>query len=253
MKPQIIGADTIRGSLYIVTCRRTHKSYIGITRMVALKRWQAHLRLSRKGSRAALHNAMRKYGASNFDFRVLAVIGNWDSLCALEKHAIVAFNTRSPFGYNLTEGGDGAPGLDPELIREGLRRSPTPPMTEAQKLAIGNRSKLFWSDEENRRRVAEAHSRKWSDPEHCDRHRAAISAAFNTEQERKARSERAKALWANPSYRAAVYKRATAATRTAENRKAQSDRIKAMWADPAKRAKMMARRKVNGDAPTNNL
>lgn len=86
------------------------KRYIGISHKTAEKRWHAHQMRTREGRNNALQQAIRKYGAASFKVATLAIADNWDYLCDLEKKAIKAFGTKSPNGYNLTEGGEGVVG-----------------------------------------------------------------------------------------------------------------------------------------------
>lgn len=51
------------------------------------------------------------------------VYADWDYLVELERKAIQKFNTRAPNGYNLTDGGDGAPGYKhSDEAREAFRQ-----------------------------------------------------------------------------------------------------------------------------------
>ena len=80
--------------------------------------------------------AIRKYGEDRMDIRVLVIADDWRYLCNLERSAIEAFKTMTPFGYNLTSGGEGAPGTirTPEFRRR---------MSEARKgQGLGNKRAL---------------------------------------------------------------------------------------------------------------
>jgi hypothetical protein len=83
------------------------KSYVGITLNPVSRRMALHRNHAKAGRDCALHRAMRKYGEGAFKCRVLVRSDNWDYLCLLEQRAIVAFGTRYPTGYNLTDGGEG--------------------------------------------------------------------------------------------------------------------------------------------------
>jgi group I intron endonuclease len=94
--------------LYLVTNLTNGKQYVGITN-IPTRRWREHV--SGHGSKL-LKQAMAKYGISNFDF---------DILCYMPEHTVKQFeamyikglNTVAPFGYNLTEGGEGSTGWIP--------------------------------------------------------------------------------------------------------------------------------------------
>lgn len=85
------------------------------------KRFNEHLYNARRGVNYPLYLAIRKYGIDRTHFQVLVIANTRDYLEQLERSAISVFNTRLPFGYNLTDGGDGAPvGNQYQL---GLKRS----------------------------------------------------------------------------------------------------------------------------------
>lgn len=86
------------------------KSYIGITADTPVGRFSEHCKSARNGSALAVHRAIRKYGSAAVNVETLAV-GAWAYLVALEAEAIKAFATRGAGGYNMTDGGEGVPGL----------------------------------------------------------------------------------------------------------------------------------------------
>lgn len=83
------------------------KSYVGITRQESRARFSEHLSSARNRPEFAIHHAINKYGIP--ELKTLAV-GSWDYLKEAEKKAIKVFNTKSPNGYNLTDGGEGVVG-----------------------------------------------------------------------------------------------------------------------------------------------
>ena len=94
-------------SVYIVTCVTNAKQYVGITKNLK-KRWGEHKRKISKYQ--ALHKAIDKYGIENFVFSHIADAFNLESAYAIEVMLIKEHNTKSPNGYNLTDGGDGVNG-----------------------------------------------------------------------------------------------------------------------------------------------
>lgn len=108
-----------RGCLYRLSFPNG-KCYIGITNRTAIKRFSAHEYMSRTEKRNAVHHAIAKFGASNVKVETL-VVADWDFLLKLEVKAILAYGTRAPSGYNLTDGGDGV--VCPDAItREKMGR-----------------------------------------------------------------------------------------------------------------------------------
>jgi hypothetical protein len=95
------------GCLYSVTSP-SGKKYIGISSKTAEDRWKKHV--SNKKDNCALHFAIRKYGAKSFELKTLLFSDDWDYLCLMEQKAIISFNTKSPNGYNITDGGEGTVG-----------------------------------------------------------------------------------------------------------------------------------------------
>lgn len=80
------------------------KSYIGQTTRSLAER-AGHNGKNYKGSKL-LYEAFQKHGYDNFDIEILIEVKK-EQLDDYEKKYIVIFNTLSPNGYNLTEGGQG--------------------------------------------------------------------------------------------------------------------------------------------------
>lgn len=95
--------------VYMVTNRVNGKRYIGKAVYGAAVRWAQHVAGYCKTS--ALTRAIRKYGADNFEMKVLYEGVNNDELCRVERAMIAQYGTFSPRGYNLTIGGEGVTGF----------------------------------------------------------------------------------------------------------------------------------------------
>jgi group I intron endonuclease len=122
-------------AIYIITCVVNAKQYIGITHSLR-KRWNEH-RLAKRDT--ALHKAIRKHGLDNFMFTHFASAYDWESACYIEKMLIAEKNTISPFGYNMTTGGEGAVGLkqSPESLAKRSAKLKGKPLSEEHKAKIG--------------------------------------------------------------------------------------------------------------------
>ena len=98
------------GALYSINFPNGRR-YIGMTTAAPEKRFKEHRWLLRSGRAPdlPLYRAMKSFGVENVAFQVLAVANSREYLATIEKNAIRLFDTRSPNGYNLTDGGDGAP------------------------------------------------------------------------------------------------------------------------------------------------
>lgn len=62
------------------------------------------------GGRSYLHSAIRKHGADSFQAEAICECSSKEDMDILEGFCISAFNTKVPYGYNLTDGGDGVVG-----------------------------------------------------------------------------------------------------------------------------------------------
>lgn len=113
-------------AVYIITNLVNAKQYVGITNNL-LKRWSGH-KLA-KGGCPALHAAIKKYGVENFAFTHIADAFDDESAKFIEQMLINERGTKVPFGYNMTDGGDGmlnpSKSLKEKLseIRKGVPKS----------------------------------------------------------------------------------------------------------------------------------
>ena len=131
--------------VYQITNLVNGKRYIGMTCQSLAQRWMEHRNTAQKGSRTALHSAIRKYGADSFVASILVSLpaeSERAALCDAEKLMIQREGTLAPVGYNLTPGGDGLPkgALNPNVGKkaslahvEKLKLSWTPERREAMR------------------------------------------------------------------------------------------------------------------------
>lgn len=222
------------GCLYMLTSP-SGKSYIGITSKTADARWAKHREHAiGKRDAGALYGAMRKYGPESFTVKTL-VIGAWEYLCELEKAAIKAFGTMAPGGYNISAGGEGAPG---RFVSDKERAA----HSVAQK-------KRFQRPEERARlqiqleKAHEANRKKWEgkprwkkqpveNPISKEERSRLIKAAMQRPESRQRMLAAARARAADPAWRAKVSASKTGAKlppATAEARKNHSEAAKRMW------------------------
>jgi len=102
--------DNLVGCLYKLDFPNG-KSYIGITSKTATKRFIDHCKKPGKRKPTAIKLAINKYGKDSVNISTLAV-GGYEYIKNLEKSAIKSYKTKSPYGYNITDGGDGVCGLN---------------------------------------------------------------------------------------------------------------------------------------------
>ena len=110
---------------YLITNTINNTGYVGITTRSLDRRWYEH-RFVANSCGQLLAKAINKYGEQAFEIKPIASAKTLENLKKVEKDLIVQFQTKVPFGYNLTDGGDGVFGYkhDPEQvkIRADLRR-----------------------------------------------------------------------------------------------------------------------------------
>lgn len=217
------------GMLYRLTSP-SGKSYIGITSQTVAQRWwkhknnASHDRALRMGSEClALYDAIRKYGSEGFQVETLA-IADFDYLKDLEQKAIIAFKTKTPHGYNLTDGGDGALGANPtqesrqKMSAAGLKRLANPEELQRVRQAISKAGAVkvekWWALSEDER-IAKRKE-----------HAAKLEAANRFTPEVRAKMSEAKKGLTYPKW--SDERKA----KTAETRKLE-------WADPVLRQKRL--------------
>lgn len=85
------------------------KSYVGKTTQELETRWRRHISRAKNGSVSAIHNAIRKYGPSQFSLQVLSTAKNEQELNNLERVWIILLRSNiCGIGYNMTSGGEHA-------------------------------------------------------------------------------------------------------------------------------------------------
>ncbi len=94
------------GYIYKITNIKNNKCYIGFTtKKNPNERWIAHKSSNKRGKGCPLlMKAFNKYGESAFKFEVLIICFD-DDVFKFEEEYIKKYNTLSPNGYNIAEGG----------------------------------------------------------------------------------------------------------------------------------------------------
>ncbi len=108
--------------IYIITSKANGKQYVGICKDLN-RRWGQHLSIN--GSAPALHAAIKKYGKNGFIFTHICDAFDFEAACDLERTLIQQHNTKSPHGYNLTDGGEGVVGCPMTEKDKEVRRKAT--------------------------------------------------------------------------------------------------------------------------------
>jgi group I intron endonuclease len=133
-------------TIYKAENKINEKLYIGQTsNSLNYRKYKHH---SKKGCVSLIYLAIKKYGKENFDWDTIAICDTKDKANFLEKFYIKFFNTKSPNGYNITEGGEGTPGLIAwnKGIPSPLKGIKRPDISEVMKKRKGEK-RPFWSSE----------------------------------------------------------------------------------------------------------
>lgn len=96
------------GVVYGAECLINHKIYVGQTTRSIKERFREHAKAS---CGTIIGKAIRKYGLENFIVVILAVCNTKAELDEQEIAWIKRLNCKGDGGYNLTDGGEGTPGV----------------------------------------------------------------------------------------------------------------------------------------------
>jgi group I intron endonuclease len=111
--------------VYKATNKINNKVYIGYTTKTLNQRKKEHLYKSNCKSDKhyfyLFRQAIRKYGFDSFDWEILSTHKTIEECCKSEIYFIKTFNSVSPNGYNLTDGGNG--GIQSEEIKNKISKS----------------------------------------------------------------------------------------------------------------------------------
>ncbi len=135
------------GCVYLVRNLINDKKYIGKTIYKLEERKRGHKYETNRKSNKPFHNALRKYVFDVFEWEILFESDSEEILLRVEKIEILEYKTKTPNGYNLTDGGDGVSGATWKLSEETKR-----------KIGDANRGKV--RTEEMKKRWSESHKGK---------------------------------------------------------------------------------------------
>jgi group I intron endonuclease len=125
-------------AIYIITNLVNAKQYVGITKDMT-GRWSRHK--AAKGGCPVLHSAIRKHGVENFAFTHVADAFDEEAAKMIERILIAEHNTKAPYGYNMTDGGDGMLNPTDEVKRKFSEMRKGVPKSEEHKAKISAGSK----------------------------------------------------------------------------------------------------------------
>lgn len=148
------------GKIYALTNKINGKVYVGKTINSMAQRITKH----KSANKTPIQKAINKYGINSFDVSILEYVNTDEGLNEREYFWICELNTRSPLGYNLTDGGEGCHNPSPET-REKLREARKHLTDESRKKMSDWRKGIVYS-EETRKRMSEAKKGHITSPEH---------------------------------------------------------------------------------------
>ncbi len=130
--------------VYLITSPNG-KQYIGISSAGFQTRWKKHCEEARRTQARLLCKAIRKYGPESFRVELIEQCETWEQACAQERFWIQYVGTKQPWGYNLTDGGEGTLGREQtsaEIAKRassmrGQKRTPD----QIERLAAGQRGR----------------------------------------------------------------------------------------------------------------
>lgn len=231
----------MKGYIYMAQNQQNSKCYVGKTALPLHKKRLMHEDKAAKGSPLYFHNAIRKYGCESFDWWILESSIPDDELNTRESYHIRELRTRSPNGYNLTDGGDGFTGGN---------------HSEETKARISEASKLQWADAEIRKKRIEGLVRAdpWTGRKHTEeakeKNRQAHLGRRCSAKTKEKISSNSKKMWGQRSEveRKRILVAATEAKlgkpRSDETKAKLSETLKRLWQDPEFRARQLAARKA---------
>lgn len=164
------------GIIYRILCKENQKSYIGQSKKnTPSLRWNRHLRDAEKGSKCAIHQAIRKYGKDIFEVSVLCFCETQEELNKKEDDFITEYNSMIyDNGYNMVRGGKGRA---PNFNHKEEHKRKMSDFMKGRKLSEDTKQKLSdarkgtknnWS-EETRERVAEASRKRATGVKHSEK------------------------------------------------------------------------------------
>ncbi|MBH8603663.1 NUMOD3 domain-containing DNA-binding protein [Thermoactinomyces sp. CICC 10522] len=93
--------------VYLARNKKNNMVYVGATIRTLVERKREHERKARNGSFSAFHNAIREYGADNFDWSIIDTASTATELNEKEKRWIAHYSATDGV-YNKLEGGNAA-------------------------------------------------------------------------------------------------------------------------------------------------
>jgi len=183
--------------VYWVRNTANEKLYIGQTSTTLERRWYMHT--WDENSNSLLHKAIEKHGKEKFSIEVIHECVSKEEMDFVETFYISFLNTKAPYGYNLTDGGEGTlgrPCSDETRKKLSLANKGKPPCARLLD-QNGSKNHMFGktisAEQKEAIRVASKHNKYCLGSKH--------HITPHTEETKKTLSSKTKKLWEDPAYR----------------------------------------------------
>jgi group I intron endonuclease len=166
-------------NIYVITNKINNKKYVGQT-INPNSRFNQHIISSKKDTNIFLYNAINKYGNENFSFDLVEIDIPIEDVNEREKDWISKLKTKKPYGYNLTDGGEGTLGYKhtnetKEKLSKMKKGVPNHPQTEETKRKISKANKGRKMSPESIEKAKKAKIGKKLSAEHKNKLRATLT------------------------------------------------------------------------------
>ena len=145
------------GFIYQVTNKITKESYIGKSETKLAQRKREHRCEANTGSASLFHCAIREYGWDTFEWRVLIEREDPKELILCEVGLISILQTKTPHGYNMSDGGEGMMlgylDLDEKDKKQEGGKRPIHPKNSKRKMASAARRRKLTAEQTRKRLV----------------------------------------------------------------------------------------------------
>ena len=201
----------LKSNIYVFTNKINGKQYVGQTINIE-ERYKQHRKDAKNENKNSIfYRAIRKYGFDNFEFKVVETDIDISKIHEREKFWIKELNTKSPNGYNLTDGGEGTFGYrhteeakkKMSELKKGMKLSPE----QIERLRRGNIGRKL--SEEHKKILVEAVKKANTGRKLTEEHKKRL-AEYNrgrkhSEESKKKMSESQKNI--PPEKRAEMYRK----------------------------------------------
>jgi group I intron endonuclease len=160
--------------VYLLTCSKSSKGYVGITKNLR-SRMAGHVKdSSRRGY--IISRAVSKYGVESFTVEVLSIEDSFMEAGSVEQALILDLGTLTPGGYNIALGGEGVTltGDQEKQRMAAVKRSYIRPEVIEKMKA---RDRIKWGNPDFRKTHKDALRKANSNPSYAENRRAARIAS----------------------------------------------------------------------------